>query len=152
MRKISKKIVIPGALIIGAMGLAGGIVLASDGPKQSKSGVPEASSVADPIEFSDETKLRQKLLQVALGKLPADLVIKGPRILNVFSGQWDDAQDIVISSGRIAWVGPTGKWAGKTARTFDAAGLSAVPGFGESHKHIESTQLSPEYEAALVIP
>jgi adenine deaminase len=27
-----------------------------------------------------------------------------------------------------------------------------VPGFGEAHKHIESTYLTPEYEAALVIP
>ncbi len=30
--------------------------------------------------------------------------------------------------------------------------LSAVPGFGEVHKHIESTYLTPEFEAALVIP
>jgi adenine deaminase len=30
--------------------------------------------------------------------------------------------------------------------------LSAVPGFGEVHKHIESTHLTPEFEAALVIP
>ena len=27
-----------------------------------------------------------------------------------------------------------------------------VPGFGESHKHIESSYLTPEYEAALVVP
>ena len=29
---------------------------------------------------------------------------------------------------------------------------SAVPGFGEVHKHIESSHLTPEWEAALVIP
>jgi adenine deaminase len=34
----------------------------------------------------------------------------------------------------------------------DRAAFSAVPGFGEVHKHIESSHLTPEYEAALVIP
>jgi adenine deaminase len=29
---------------------------------------------------------------------------------------------------------------------------AAVPGFGEVHKHIESSHLTPEWEAALVIP
>lgn len=33
------------------------------------------------------------------------------------------------------------------ANVFDAKGLWAVPGFGESHKHIQSTLLSPEWEA-----
>ena len=28
----------------------------------------------------------------------------------------------------------------------------AVPGFGEVHKHIESSHLTPEWEAALVLP
>lgn len=153
MSRFSKKIIVPGALIVFAAGIAGAFVLRPEAvAQQAKLGVPEASRVANPIEFSDETKIRQKLLQVALGNVDADLVVKGPRILNVFSGQWDDAQDIVISSGRIAWVGPTGGWTGKAAKTFDASSLTAVPGFGESHKHIESTQLSPEYEAALVIP
>lgn len=29
--------------------------------------------------------------------------------------------------------------------------LSAVPGFGEVHKHFESSHLAPEHEAALVL-
>jgi len=47
---------------------------------------------------------------------------------------------------------PTGQWKGQSDTVVDAKGLDAVPGFGESHKHIESSLLSPEYEAALVIP
>lgn len=119
---------------------------------EETTGVPRANSIEHPITFSTETVTRQKLLQVALGNAPADLIIRGARVLNVFTGQWDDNQDIVISGQRIAWVGPVGEWKGKVAKIHDAHGLSAVPGFGESHKHIESTQLSPEYEAALVIP
>ena len=120
--------------------------------EEASAGVARANSIDHPITFSTETKTRQHLLQVALGNAPADLIIRGSRVLNVFTGQWDDNQDIVISGQRIAWVGSVGAWKGKVFKIFDAKGLSAVPGFGESHKHIESTQLSPEYEAALVIP
>ena len=61
-------------------------------------------------------------------------------------------QDIVILKDRIAWVGPREQWSGESREVVDASGLWAVPGFGESHKHIESSYLTPEYEAALVIP
>ena len=115
-------------------------------------GVPTATKVAHPIAFNEETKIRQNLVQVALGREPADLVIRGATVLNVFTLMWEPNQDIVVRGKRIAWVGPSGQWKGKCSNIFDAKGLWAVPGFGESHKHIESTLLSPEWEAALVIP
>jgi len=114
--------------------------------------VPTATRVLHPVPFNEETKVRQSLLLVALGREPADLIIRGATVLNVYTSQWDADQDIVVKGKRIAWVGPEGEWKGKATSTFDAKGLWAVPGFGESHKHIESTMLSPEYEAALVIP
>ena len=99
-----------------------------------------------------EVAVRQTLIQVALAREPADLVLSGATVLNVFTSEWQPGQDIVIVDGRIAWVGATGAWPGKAAKTEKVAGLWAVPGFGESHKHIESSYLTPEYEAALVIP
>lgn len=104
------------------------------------------------IEFSEESKIHQDLLQVALGKSPADLIVHNANILNVFTEQWQPGQDIVIKSKHIAWVGPQGTWTGKCDKIMDAAGAQVVPGFGESHKHLESTNLTPEYEGALVIP
>ena len=114
--------------------------------------VPTATRVLHPVAFNAETKVRQGLIQVALGKEPADLVIHGATVLNVFTLSWEPNQDIVVKAKRIAWVGPAGGWHGSAAQTFDASGLWAVPGFGESHKHIESSFLSPEWEAALVVP
>ena len=99
-----------------------------------------------------EVLVRQDLIQVALARQPADLIIRGATVLNVFTNQWLEKQDIVIKGERIAWVGPVAGWPGKAARIHDASGRWAVPGFGESHKHIESTYLTPEYEAALVVP
>lgn len=119
---------------------------------QVPAGVPTATKVVQPVAFNEETRIRQELVQVALGKAPADLVIRQATVLNVFTSMWDANQDIVIRGKRIAWVGPSGEWRGKAGKTFEAKGLWAVPGFGESHKHIESTMLSPEWEAALVVP
>jgi adenine deaminase len=114
--------------------------------------VPTATRVTNPITFSEETKTRQDLVQVALGRMPADLIIRGATVLNVFTLSWEENQDIVIRGQRIAWVGAAGTWPGTCTHIYDAKGLWAVPGFGEAHKHIESTFLSPEWEAALVIP
>lgn len=103
-------------------------------------------------QFSPEIKTRQALTQVALARQDADLIIAKVTVLNVFTQEWLADQDIVIAQGRIAWTGDSGTWPGKANETFNAQGLYAVPGFGESHKHIESSYLTPEYEAALVIP
>lgn len=103
-------------------------------------------------DSSAEVQTRQALIQVSLARQPADLLIHGATVLNVFTGEWMPGQDIVIKGERIAWVGPSGAWPGKAAARHDASGRFAVPGFGDSHKHIESTFLTPEYEAALVVP
>ncbi len=114
-----------------------------------------SSLMAPPLmaaEFSEEVNTRRNLVQVSLGRQSADLIIRGATMLNVVTAEWLPNQDIVIAGERIAWVGDAGKWPGTAAEIVDASGLYAVPGFGESHKHIESTFLPPEYEAALVVP
>ena len=121
-------------------------------PLLAADNVPTATKVAAPVAFNEETKTRQDLIQTALGRQSADVIIRGANVLNVYTLMWMENQDIVVRGKRIAWVGPVGQWKGKATTVFDAKGLWAVPGFGESHKHIESTLLSPEYEAALVIP
>jgi adenine deaminase len=70
----------------------------------------------------------------------------------VHSGVWLDNQEIAVKGRRIAYVGPAGSYAGSAAEVVDRTAFSAAPGFGEIHKHIESSHLTPEYEAALVMP
>jgi adenine deaminase len=100
----------------------------------------------------DEVALRQHLTLVALGKRPADLAIEVGRLLAVHSRQWLDDYEIVVSGRRIAYIGPRGSYKGEVAARVSYPELSAVPGFGEVHKHIESTHITPEFEAALVLP
>ena len=104
------------------------------------------------INAVDEVRIRQNLALVALGKRPADRAVRVGRLLDVHGRTWHDDQEIVIAGRRIAWVGPAGAYPGDVAERVDRSHLSAVPGFGEVHKHIESSHLTPEYEAALVLP
>ena len=104
-----------------------------------------------PHPFNEETLTRQRLVRVALGYEEADLLLRGATVLNVHSTTWKPDWDIVISGERIAWTGPRGQWPGTAREIVSVEGLWAVPGFGEAHKHIESTMLSPEYEADLVL-
>jgi adenine deaminase len=104
------------------------------------------------IDAANEVKVRQHLVLVALGKTPADRVVRVGRVLDVATRRWYEDQEIVISGRRIAWTGPAGAWKGEAAERIDRSSFAAVPGFGEVHKHIESSHLTPEFEAALVQP
>lgn len=104
------------------------------------------------INADDEVRIRQNLALVALGKRAATRAIRVGRLLDVNGRRWHEDQEIVVCGRRIAWVGPTGKYPGQVGERVDRRGLSAVPGFGEVHKHIESSHLTPEHEAALVLP
>jgi len=104
------------------------------------------------INAADEVTIRQDLLLVALGRRPADRILRVGRLLDVHTRTWLEDQEIVIRGKRIAWVGPAGEWKGEAAERVHEPHLSAVPGFGEVHKHIESSHLTPEWEAALVLP
>jgi adenine deaminase len=104
------------------------------------------------VNASDEVAIRKHLALVALGKKPADRAVRVGRLLDTYGRNWHDDQEVVISGRRIAWVGPAGAYPGEVGERIDRRHLSAVPGFGEVHKHIESSHLTPEWEAALVLP
>lgn len=104
------------------------------------------------IDAADEVRIRQDLVLVALGKRAADRIVRVGRMFEAGTGTWMDDCEIVIRGRRIAHVGPAGSYAGEAAEHVDRSALAAVPGFGEVHKHIESSHLTPEHEAALVIP
>lgn len=104
------------------------------------------------VNAKDEVAIRKHLALVALGKKPADRAVRVGRLFDAYGRNWHDDQEIVISGRRIAWVGPAGAYPGEVGERVDRRQFSAVPGFGEVHKHIESSHLTPEWEAALVLP
>ena len=104
------------------------------------------------IDAAQEVRIRQHLTLVALGQCPADVALRVGRLLDVHTRMWHDDWEIVMQGRRIAFVGPAGSYTGAVGRRVHEPALHAVPGFGEVHKHIESSHLTPEWEAALVLP
>jgi adenine deaminase len=99
-----------------------------------------------------EIAVRQELTLVALGKLPADTALRVGRLLDVSTRTWRSDQEIIVKGRRIAYVGDAGSYPGTVAHRVHEPDLAAIPGLGEVHKHIESSHLTPEWEAALVLP
>src|ERR671936_1475981 len=85
-------------------------------------------------------------LAVARGAEPADLVIRGGRVLSVFTREWLEG-DLAIVDG---YVGGLGRYEG--AEELDANGRFLVPGFIDAHMHLETTKLLPDEFARLVLP
>jgi adenine deaminase len=88
----------------------------------------------------------QRRLAVARGDEPADLVVRGGRVLSVFTREWLDV-DIAVADGTIAGLG---QYEGR--ETFDASGRYVVPGFIDAHMHLESVKLMVDEFARLVLP
>jgi len=91
-----------------------------------------------------------------MGRVPVDLLIDNVRLVNVFSGEIYPAE-IGIVGGFVAYVldGVTteDKPAYPAAQShIDGGGALAVPGFIDSHVHIESSMLTPANFARIVIP
>src|SRR5918996_1529560 len=91
-------------------------------------------------------QLRRRLA-VARGDEPADLVIRGGRVLSVFTGEFLDA-DVAVAGEHVAGVGryEDGR------ETVDASGLVLLPGFIDGHMHIESTKLMVDEFARAALP
>lgn len=88
----------------------------------------------------------KKLLDVASGRIPADILIKNCKIVNVFSGTIIEG-NIAICDDQIAGIGDY-----EAKEIVDANGRYATPGFIDSHIHIESSYLSPEELGKLLVP
>jgi adenine deaminase len=85
-------------------------------------------------------------LAVARGDEPADVVVRGGRVLSVFTREWLET-DVAIADG---WIAGLGDYEGR--ETVDAAGKYVVPGFIDAHMHLESSKLLPDEFARLVLP
>ena len=88
----------------------------------------------------------EKYIDAAAGNKKAELVLKNGSFVNVFTGEIVRA-DIAVEGGRIVGFGDY-----EGEKEIDIAGKIAVPGLIDAHVHIESSQLSPEAFAGLVMP
>lgn len=88
-----------------------------------------------------------KLIRVARGDSPVDLLLKNVNLVNVVSGEIYPT-DIAIASQFVVGIGPG--YSGHNE--LDLTGLYAAPGFIDGHVHIESSMVTISQFARAVVP
>jgi len=107
----------------------------------------------DNAAFPSWAAAAPRLIAVAAGRAPADLVIRGATWVNVHTREALARHDIAIAAGRFAYCGPDAAHCiGAATEVVEADGLYAVPGLCDGHMHIESGMLTPAEFARAVIP
>lgn len=86
------------------------------------------------------------LIQSARGNLPADLLLKNGRVVNVFTGEIEETS-VAISGSRIVGLGDY-----DAKKITDLKGAYIAPGFIDAHVHIESALVPPYEFARAVVP
>lgn len=88
----------------------------------------------------------EKYVNAAAKRVKAGLVLKNATYVNVFNGKIEKG-DIAVADEKIVGIG---SYQGE--KEIDVSGLTVIPGYIDAHVHIESSQLSPEEFASLIVP
>lgn len=93
------------------------------------------------------------LVAVAAGRIPADMIVRGGKLVNVQTREILDGWQVAIAHGRFAYVGVDASHCiGPDTQVVEANGRYLIPGLCDGHMHIESGMLTPAEFAAAVIP
>lgn len=99
------------------------------------------------------SRTTRQLVDVAMGRRPADLLIRAGRWVCVQSGEIIPESDVAVAAGRVAYVGPDGSYtAGPETRILEAGGRYLVPGLLDGHMHIESGMITVTEFVRAVLP
>ena len=88
-----------------------------------------------------------RLIAVAKGDQPADLILANARVVNTFTGEVISG-NVAICDDRIAGIGDYHE----AKQTLDVSGRYLAPGFINGHVHLESSMLDAGQYAQAVVP
>ncbi|MBI4800698.1 MAG: adenine deaminase [Desulfarculus sp.] len=92
-----------------------------------------------PLSSTPDPAALARLVQVALGQAPADAIIRGARLVNVFNEEVEEPGAVALAGGRIASLGPElPGWRGPDTQVIEAKGLFLIPGLIDGHTHLDS--------------
>lgn len=95
----------------------------------------------------------RSLVDVAMGRAAAELVIRNGQWVCVQTGEIIPHTDIAVVDGRIAYVGADARHTiGANTRVIDAGGRYLVPGLLDAHMHVESGMLTVTEFVRAVLP
>ena len=96
-------------------------------------------------------EVSRTLADVAMGRKPAELVIKGATLVNVCTKELLKNVDVAVAEGRIAMVGDCAHCVGDGTTVVEAKGKYLAPAFMDGHIHIESSMLTASEYAKAVL-
>lgn len=103
--------------------------------------------------MSSSLELTRTLIDVAMGRQKADLVVRKGIWACVQSGEFVPETDVSVKDGHIAYVGPDAAHTiGKETRIIEASGRYLVPGLLDGHMHVESGMLTVTEFVRAVLP
>jgi adenine deaminase len=102
------------------------------------------------VTAPDSARQRLDAAEVAAGRRPADLVLRGGRVVEVHTGRILPL-DVAVAGSRIAAVGDVSHCTGPDTETLDCSGRFVLPGFVEPHLHVGGSQLAIEGLAAVLL-
>ena len=97
-------------------------------------------------------EVTQTLVNAAMGREKADVVIRNGRLVNVHTAEIQEEIDVAIKAGRVVLVGDADHTVGDETEVIDANGYYLLPGLMEGHVHIESSMITPTQFARAVVP
>lgn len=98
------------------------------------------------------SEVSQWLVDVAMGRKYADLVIQKARLVNVHTAEILPNVDVAVACGRITFMGDAAHTIGPDTAVIDASGMTLVPGFLDGHIHVESSMVNVSGFAQAVLP
>src|SRR5579862_3765362 len=94
---------------------------------------------------------RARMVDVALGRRPADLVVTGGRVLNAATGEVL-TRDVAVAGQWIAAVGAVERCIGPETVRVDAGGRVVTAGLIDAHFHVEGSMVTVHELARVLLP
>jgi len=101
----------------------------------------------DPLSTRSAQEVLARRIRVARGHEPGDLLLTGGQVVNVFTKRVESA-NVVIADG---WTAGVGAHTWRAHSIVSIAGAFVLPGFIDSHMHLESTLLNPAELSRLLL-
>ncbi len=97
--------------------------------------------------------ITRELAAIAMGQIPADLILKNGKLVDVCTARILENCDIAVYKGHIALVGDSSHiLTDKNTQIIDIDGRFLCPGLIDSHMHVESSMVDLRSFAAGVVP
>lgn len=97
-------------------------------------------------------EMTRTLVDTAMGRSKADLVVQNASIVNVNSGEILENVNIATKEDRIALIGNVKHTIGPNTEVVDVKGKYVSPGFIDGHCHVESALVTGTGYAKAVLP